>query len=71
VWLQEVIFGIMVVCLSQEADEAISKRGVVSQETLDVWEREGQNSFTRFFFFGGGVETGFLCVALAILELTL
>jgi hypothetical protein len=27
--------------------------------------------FTYWFFWGGGVETGFLCIALAVLELTL
>lgn len=41
VWGQEFIFGIMVVFLSQEANETISKRGVVSQEPLDVWEGDG------------------------------
>jgi hypothetical protein len=31
----------------------------------------GGGGFVFVFFWGGGFETGFLCVALAVLELTL
>jgi hypothetical protein len=33
--------------------------------------KQGLDTSSRFFLLGGGVKIGFLCVALAVLELTL
>jgi hypothetical protein len=38
---------------------------------LENFTQIKENDFINFFFFVGGFETGFLCIALAVLELTL
>lgn len=39
----------MIIYLSREANDGISKRTVVSQKPLDVWEGEGQYTYVGFF----------------------
>ena len=49
--------------------------GIDFWKTIQCLYPPGENCFVLFlflfFFGGGGVETGFLCIALAVLELTL
>jgi hypothetical protein len=59
---------VAVIMVSLQSDRALTKTSTHPQATsfplyfTDVW---------LVFFWGGGFETGFLCIALAVLELTL
>jgi hypothetical protein len=60
--------------MSVSLDDFLLTRGKFDLHCQDI-QYPGYSSFHFFLYFGGGggvcFETGFLCVALAVLELTL